>query len=190
MSKLLKINKLFNKYFVLTLLILILTAVPAAADNLNDALDKIVSDLTTELFMQLPADQDYKIAVADFLNQNNQKTKLSNFISEDLIIKLTNSSSSNIKVLERQRLNSILEEQDRMTSGVLKQATSEKIGELLGADSIIIGRYYSIKKEIHLMAKLVSIESGYIYSATKLVIDKDELIHSLLGENYIQRTMN
>lgn len=39
------------------------------------------------------------------------------------------------------------------------------------------------------MAKLVSIESGYIYSATKLVIDKDELIHSLLGENYIQRTM-
>ncbi|ADO77979.1 FlgO family outer membrane protein [Halanaerobium praevalens] len=184
-----KINRLLNKYLVLTLLILVLAAGPAAADNLNDALDKIVSDLTTELFMQLPADQDYKLAVADFLNQNNQKTKLSNFISEDLIIKLTNTGGSKIKVLERQRLNSILEEQDRMTSGVLKQETSEKIGELLGADSIIIGRYYSIKKEIHLMAKLVSIESGYIYSATKLVIDKDELIHSLLGENYIQRTM-
>lgn len=72
---------------------------------------------------------------------------MSNFISEDLIIKLTNTGGSKIKVLERQRLNSILEEQDRMTSGVLKQETSEKIGELLGADSIIIGRYYSIKKK-------------------------------------------
>lgn len=73
MSKFLKINRLLNKYLVLTLLILVLAAGPAAADNLNDALDKIVSDLTTELFMQLPADQDYKLAVADFLNQNNQK---------------------------------------------------------------------------------------------------------------------
>src|SRR6056297_3246006 len=183
-------NKLLNKYLLLTAVIIIMAAAPAAADNLGGAVDTVVSDLTADLFMEIPRDEDYKIAVADFLNQNNQKTQLSNFISENITITLINESSQNIKVLERQRLNSVLKEQDRMTSGVLKQETSEKIGELLGADSIIIGKYYNIKKEIHLIAKLVSIETGYIHSAVKLVLDKDEIIHSMLGEDYIQRTMN
>jgi len=190
MNRVLKMNKLLKRTLLLTAVILILTAIPAAADNLDGAVETVVSELTSDLFMELKADQDYKIAVADFLNQNNQKTKLSSFISENITIKLINESSQNIKVLERQRLNSVLEEQDRMTSGVLKQDTSEKIGELLGADSIIIGKYYNIKNEIHLIAKLVSIETGYIHSAVKLVIEKDEIIYSMLGEDYIQRTMN
>jgi curli biogenesis system outer membrane secretion channel CsgG len=186
-----KMEKIFNKYLlVLTAFILVLTAAPAAADSLDKAVDTVVSELTTDLFMEIPRDEDYKIAVADFLNQNNQKTQLSNFISENITITLINESGQNIKVLERQRLNSILKEQDRMISGVLKQETSEKIGELLGADSIIIGKYYNIKKEIYLIAKLVSIETGYIHSAVKLVLDKDEVISSMLGESYIQRTMN
>lgn len=184
-------TKLFDKKILfLTVIILIITTVPAAADSLGDAVNTIVSELTSDLFMTIPGDEDYKIAVADFLNQNNQKTQLSNFISENITITLINESDQNIKVLERQRLNSVLEEQDRMVSGVLKQETSEKIGELLGADSIIIGKYYNIKKEIHLIAKLVSIETGYIHSAVKLTLEKDEVIHSMLGENYIQRTMN
>jgi len=190
MSRFLMISKLLNKKLLLTVVIIILTAVPAAADSLSEAVDTVVSELTSDLFMKIEADQDYKIAVADFLNQNNQKTQLSNFISENITIKLINESSQNIKVLERQRLNSVLEEQDRMSSGVLRQDTSEKIGELLGADSIIIGKYYNIKKEIHLIAKLVSIETGYIHSAVKLVFEKDEIIHSMLGEDYLQRTMN
>jgi len=191
MNRVLSMNKLSNyKLLLLTAAILILTAAPAAADSLGQAVDTVVSELTAELFMEIPRDEDYKIAVADFLNQGNQKTQLSNFISENITIALINESGQNIKVLERQRLNSVLEEQDRMTSGVLKQETSEKIGELLGADSIIIGKYYNIKKEIHLIAKLVSIETGYIHSAIKLVLEKDEIIHSMLGEDYIQRTMN
>lgn len=184
-------NKLFKNYLLVILaIILVITAVPAAANSLDQAVSTIVTELTADLFMEIPRDEDYKIAVADFLNQNNQKTQLSNFISENITITLINESDQNIKVLERQRLNSVLEEQDRMTSGVLKQETSEKIGELLGADSIIIGKYYNIKKEIHLIAKLVSIETGYIHSAVKLVLDKDEVISSMLGESYIQRTMN
>ncbi|PUU91461.1 FlgO family outer membrane protein [Halanaerobium sp.] len=182
-------NKI-SKYLLLTAVILILTAAPAAANNLGEAVETVVSGLTSDLFMEIEADQDYKIAVADFLNQNYRKTQLSNFITENITIKLINESGPNIRVLERQRLNSVLEEQDRMTSGVLKQDTSEKIGELLGADSIVIGKYYNIKNKIHLIAKLVSIETGYIQSAVKLVFEKDEITHSLLGENYIQRTMN
>lgn len=184
-------NKLFKTYLlVITAIILVITAVPASANSLDKAVDTVVSELTADLFMEISRDEDYKIAVADFLNQNNQKTQLSNFISENITIKLINESSTNIKVLERQRLNSVLEEQDRMSSGVLRQDTSEKIGELLGADSIIIGKYYNIKKEIHLIAKLVSIETGYIHSAVKLEFEKDEIVHSMLGENYLQRTMN
>lgn len=194
------VNKLkdLNFYFKNILLLLLLTsliftasAAPVrAADNLNTAVKEAVDKLTSNLFMEIGANQEYKIAVADFLNQNNRKTRLGNFISENITVTLINESSSNVRVLERQRLNSILEEQDRMISGVLKQETSEKIGELLGADSIIIGKYYNIKKDIHLIAKLVSIKTGYIHSAVKLKLRKDEVISSMLGESYIERTMN
>lgn len=191
-------NKIFkteviNHFKLLTVIfILLLTffSQPVLADNINNAVRTVVDELTSELFMEISVDQDYKIAVADFLNQNNQKTRLSNFISENVIVSLTNESSSNIKILERQRLNSVLEEQDRITSGVLKKETSEKIGELLGADSIIIGKYYNIKKDIHLIAKLVSIETGYIHSAVRIKIKKDNIISAMLGESYLKRTMN
>lgn len=186
-------NKLKNLILILLLTTFIFTAPAAparAADNLNTAVNTAVDKLTSNLFMELGVDEEYKIAVADFLNQNNRKTRLGAFISENITVTLINESSSNIKVLERQRLNSVLEEQDRMISGVLKQETSEKIGELLGADSIIIGKYYNIKKDIHLIAKLVSIKTGYIHSAVKLKLRKDGVISSMLGESYIERTMN
>lgn len=171
-------------------LIFIFSSQPVLADNLDQAVKTVVDELTSDLFMEISADQDYRIVVADFLNQNNQKTRLSNFISENIIVTLIKESDSNIKILERQRLNSVLEEQDRMTSGVLKQETSQKIGELLGADSIIIGKYYNIKKEIHLIAKLVSIETGYIHTAHKIKIKKDDVVSTMLGESYIERTMH
>lgn len=194
----LKRNKVFNtkksnhlKLITITfILLLTIFSQPVLADNINDAVTEVVAELTSELFMEIPPGQDYKIAVADFLNQSNKKTGLSNFISENVTVSLINESGSNIKVLERQRLNSVLEEQDRMTSGVLKQETSEKIGELLGADSIIIGKYYNIKQNIHLIAKLVSIETGYIHSAVKIKIKKDNIVSAILGESYLERTMN
>lgn len=182
---------LISRNLILTfILIAFLFTVPVAADNLTVALDQAVEELTSDLLMEISAGAEYKIAVADFLNQNNRKSRFGNFISENIIVTLINESDAKLKVLERQRLNSVLEEQDRMISGVLKQETSEKIGELLGADSIIIGKYYNIKKDIYLIAKLVSIKTGYIHSAVKLKINKDEVVSSMLGESYIERTMN
>jgi len=157
---------------------------------IDDFLDEI--DETDEFDMGFNEEDEevYNIAVADFLDQHNRTTHLSHYISEHMIINMINNDTSNLKVLERQRLNSILEEQDRMTSGVLKRETSEIIGELLGADALIIGNYYNLGREVQLIAKIVSIETGYIYSAVRITLNKNNTMHYLLGESYIDRTLN
>lgn len=158
--------------------------------------ETLIDDLIEEIggddfaFDMDDEEEVHNIAVADFLNENDQMTRLSKYITEHIIINIMNHDYSDLRVLERQRLNSILEEQDRMTSGVLKRDTSEKIGELLGADYMIIGNFYNSGRKLQIIAKVVSIDTGYIHSAIRLDLQKNDMIHSILGESYIDRTLN
>ncbi|MFW5992223.1 MAG: FlgO family outer membrane protein [Halanaerobiaceae bacterium] len=170
---------------ILILLLTILLTTPVIAENQFLAgMEDITQSLIEGLDEELKNGEVHNIAVADFITKDDETTELSKFIAENIIISLTDQANKNIKVLERQRLNSVLEEHDLLTSGILKMDTAEKIGELLGANSIIVGKYYNLDTSIHVIAKIVSVKTGYIYAATQITLEKNETIYSILEEKY------
>ena len=88
--------------------------------------------------MQKPAEIDLKgvkkIAVGD----------ISGFMGREFADELTTAlfNSGNFEVLDRQYLDKILKEQGLSWSGITDPSTSAKLGDIIGAAAIVVGRTY------------------------------------------------
>lgn len=76
-------------------------------------------------------------------------------------------------VLEREKIDKVLQEQALSLSGVVKEEEGTKLGELLGADALIFGSVSKIDKLIKIDCRFVNVEFGIIFFAES-VICKDE----------------
>ena len=69
---------------------------------------------------------------------------------------------SEIRVVERARLNAVLEEQKLGASGKVDAATAARIGKLLGARELVLGSYFDLAGALRIDARVVEVETGKI----------------------------
>ena len=96
-------------------------------------------------FIEQAYPQSKKITLAVLYFENNSvvdKDKmepLSKGIADMLITELTNIKA--FKVVERERLNDVIDELKLQQTGVFDQSTAQKIGKLLGAQTLLLGSF-------------------------------------------------
>ena len=71
-------------------------------------------------------------------------------------------SLEGVKVVERERLQEVLKEQQLGTSGKLDPRTAARIGKLLGARYLVLGSYFDALGTFRADARLVDVETGEI----------------------------
>jgi Mg-chelatase subunit ChlD len=76
------------------------------------------------------------------------------------------------RVLERRDLQSILSELELALSGLAEEGPAAKVGKLLGARVLVVGRLYPKGQAYELFLKLLWVENGEVLSATKALIDR------------------
>lgn len=81
-------------------------------------------------------------------------------LAQMLISDLT--SLDGVKVVERERLQDVLKEQQRGASGKLDARTAARIGKLLGARYLVLGSYFDVLNSFRADARLVDVETGEI----------------------------
>ena len=101
---------------------------------------------------------DKTIAISTFEGRNDDT---SDMIREILTTDL--SKSGQLKIVERSKINDILEEQ-KISLAELINSTSQqvKVGNLLSAEYLLTGSYHYMDDEVRLNARLVDVESGQI----------------------------
>ena len=67
-----------------------------------------------------------------------------------------------IRVVERARLNAVLEEQKLAASGKVDAATAARIGKLLGARELVVGSFFDLAGALRIEARVVEVEAGKI----------------------------
>uniref|UniRef100_A0A7C4Y5L1 Tetratricopeptide repeat protein n=1 Tax=candidate division WOR-3 bacterium TaxID=2052148 RepID=A0A7C4Y5L1_UNCW3 len=82
-----------------------------------------------------------KIAVAEFEGERGSGTQASYKLTEYL------TQTQRFTVLEREKIDKILQEQGFSLTGAIDQATAVEIGKLLGVDALIFGSVTSFKVE-------------------------------------------
>jgi hypothetical protein len=74
------------------------------------------------------------------------------------------SADSGIGLVERARLNHILDEQGIGRSGLVDPATAQHIGYLAGAQALIFGRVFEMDKQTFITARVVGVETGRAFA--------------------------
>ncbi|MFK7755888.1 MAG: CsgG/HfaB family protein [Flavobacteriales bacterium] len=120
-----------------------------------------------------------RIIISDLTSTERPNAKLSQRISEELVIHILNYSTS-LKVYERKQLNAVLEELKLQNSGLVNDATTQKAGELLGAEAIITGNFTVERDEVKVWLKAIEVNSGLKIAAATCHIESypRSLLHS------------
>lgn len=110
------------------------------------------------------------VAVLYFENQGNPELEpLKVGLAQMLITDLT--GEPGIVVVERAKLQAILDELELGHSGKVEGETASKVGKLLGAKWLILGSYFELMGTLRIDARLVRVETGEIV-ASRGVNDK------------------
>lgn len=112
------------------------------------------------------------VAVAEFASIDGAPSALGKLIAEEVTTGLF--GSRNINVIERSMLEKVLHEQKFQLSGLADQKTAKKIGQLLGADALIIGTWADMGDSIRINARIVSVISGNVASAVAVSVTRTE----------------
>ncbi len=111
------------------------------------------------LFVLSFSNSQNTIAVLDFKSNGISISEASS-ISEKLRTELFN--NSDYRVVERDKLEAILEEKGLMQSGIVSDENIVNVGGLIGVDRIVVGTINKIGKLYSLSARIVKVETGEI----------------------------
>jgi Mg-chelatase subunit ChlD len=96
------------------------------------------------------------------------------YFTEHLVMSFGRGEASRktFRVLERRDLQAILSELELQLSGLADEGQAAKVGKLLGARILVLGKLYPKGQAYELFLKLLWVENGEVLSATKAVIDR------------------
>lgn len=105
-----------------------------------------ISSLIQEMGKHISKRVQKSIAVFDFRSPSNNRDA-GVIIANKLITFLFNNASGDIKIMERENLNSILEEMKLEQIGIVSTETAKKVGQMYGIDIAIMGSVLLFKVE-------------------------------------------
>ncbi|MCD4692865.1 MAG: CsgG/HfaB family protein, partial [Calditrichales bacterium] len=149
------------------------------AKEAQNSLDVQLENLTDQIVVSLSQTQKSKIAVIEFSNLQGTVTKFGRYLAEELITRLY--LSNKFEVIERQLLNKVLQEHQLNLSGLIDVSSAQELGRLLGVDAIASGSVTDLGKMVKVNARLISTETGKIFSVASVTVTKDDVVNNLMG---------
>ena len=163
-------------------------------NNMTDApaqptvtLDNQLENLINQIVSSLAQNDKSKIAVMDFVNMNGEITKLGRYMSEELTTRLY--LTGKFEVIERKLLDKIVEEQKISLSGMIDESSAVELGRVLGVDAIASGTITDLGTSVKVNARLISAESGKLFSVASVEIPKNDKVKVLLSQSVATATV-
>jgi len=114
------------------------------------------------------------LAILDFSNnsiiEKERHASLSQGLAEIMITELSKIQS--LQLVERQKINSLIEEMQLSQSGIISENAGIQVGKLLGAHFLVFGSYMiSFNNKVRVDIRIVEVETGVTIKADE-VTDK------------------
>ena len=137
-----------------------------------------ITDLANDLSSQIESTQTMRMAVLSFPYIDGFDSIGSKIVQERLITSL--SSNKKFSIYERALLHKVLEQAKLEMSGIFDEATTIKLGKMLGVQTILTGTLIDINdKETEVNARIINANTGEIMVSAKtniLRIWKDKIL--------------
>jgi TolB-like protein len=93
----------------------------------------------------------------------------------------TNLIQRGMTVVEREKMEQVLNELGKSFSGIIDSSTAAEIGKMLGVEAIVVGTVADMGNSVDLRARLVDVEKGAAITAAQIDVVKDPFITGLLS---------
>lgn len=85
-------------------------------------------------------------------------------------------ANEQLRVIERERLEDVLNELKLGETRFANKGSFAKVGELLGADFLLVGTLLRDKKQIIVASRLISMKTGDLWSWGKIIVGLDDVV--------------
>ena len=150
----------------------------------------ILSVFFTSITSCLAAPQIHRKTIAVLYFQNNSLADRQNMeplqkgLADMLITELSKIQA--LRVIERNQLQQMIEEMKLGQSGMVDEQTAQKVGRLLGAQTLLLGSYVAMfGGKMRIDARIVEVETGRTIEAEEVtgkVKDLFKLVQKLSGK--------
>lgn len=165
---------------------LLLAWIKTLSEDVKVNLSTQLEDLTNQIIGSLDQNKKSKIAIMEFVDMQANVSSLGKYISEELTTRLY--LTGEFEVVERQLLDKIIEEQKISLSGLIDESSAVELGKVLGVDAIASGTITDLGTSVKINARLISAETGQLFSVASVEIPKDDKVKVLLAQNVLSKT--
>ncbi|MCH8845020.1 MAG: hypothetical protein IID61_18840, partial [SAR324 cluster bacterium] len=95
-----------------------------------ESLESGMQDLATQIVTNSKANNKQSIAVAPFPHSDGTYSELSNYLVDELVLKLFTVPESNLEIMERTQLSTIFEELNISLVGAISPDSIKELGKL------------------------------------------------------------
>lgn len=153
-----------KKYYVLFVLLLILSSKTFAREDAYNKMAKEFSDSASLL-------PQTKIAIMPFIYLDGRKSEGGAIVSERLTTRIV--KLKKFQVIERQLLEKVLTEQNLGTTGIIDVESTKKIGKILGVGAIITGTLLDVENGmVEINARLINTETAEVIATSSVEVKK------------------
>jgi hypothetical protein len=117
-----------------------------------------------------PSGKPMVIAIADFVNDNGEVSKLGRYIADKLTPYFA--SSKQFSVMERTLINKVIEEQQFQVSSFVDESSTQEFGKIIGAETIISGKVSELADMFYVHAKAVGVARGNLLVSVDAEVDR------------------
>ncbi len=139
-----------------------------------------ISDLAGKLAKGIPEGQTMTVAVTDFPDLGGRTCGLGRYIPERLSTLMSQYPQS--RLIERRRLEMVLQELKFSMSEIVDPAKAIKLGQMLGVQGLVIGTVSDVGGTIDLDARIINIQTSVSLPGALANIVKDEAVKQLSSD--------
>ena len=118
-----------------------------------------------------------RIAITEFTYGN----EFNDFTRNVQDILYTNLIQRGMTVIEREKMEQVLNELGKSFSGMIDSSTAAEIGKMLGVEAIVVGTVADMGNSVDLRTRLVDVEKGAAITAAQIDVVKDPTITKILS---------
>jgi len=154
--------------------------------NIYDySLDSQLESLSKQIVNSMTESSKQKVAVIEFSDLGGNISELGKYLSEELITRLF--ITGKFEVIERRLLNKVLDEQKLSVSDLIDPNSIKELGKILGVDAVVSGTVTDLGTSLKINARIISTETGLVFSVAAAEIHKDKSIEKLMSKSFIAK---
>jgi curli biogenesis system outer membrane secretion channel CsgG len=167
-----------NRCFVLLCCLVSVTFPLKAQELLDIELSALAKQFSIEVSNKM---QGQNIAVADFVDDQDNPSPLGRYLAEEFSYTLVN-AATNFKVIDRTQLRTLLKEAGLGDKGMLDPNTVKTLGKLEGISAVVYGKLTPVGNVVRVFIKVVVLETQVNEIIVRGSLTKTPTIGSLLNE--------